>query len=101
MSEPLAFEKAPARDAYRIDPRDDVAIALRDLAAGEEVEVEGSTIVLVEPIPRGHKFAVRRIATSQPVCKYGWPIGRARTDIAVGGHVHTHNVATRLSGLDE
>ena len=101
MSEPLAFEKAPARDAYRIDPRDDVAIALRDLAAGEEVDVESSTIALAEPIPRGHKFAVRRIATSQPVCKYGWPIGRARTDIAVGAHVHTHNVVTRLSGLDE
>ncbi|HEY5810940.1 MAG TPA: altronate dehydratase family protein [Povalibacter sp.] len=87
--------------AYRIASRDDVAIALRDLAAGEHVSVGDSTILLRDPIPKGHKFALRDIAASQPVCKYGWPIGRARADIALGTHVHTHNVATRLSGLDE
>src|SRR5688572_13596975 len=87
--------------AFQIAPRDDVAIALCDLAAGEQVPVGGATITLLEPIARGHKFAVRAIGASQPVCKYGWPIGRARADIAIGAHVHTHNVATRLSGLDE
>lgn len=87
--------------AFRIAARDDVAIALRDLAAGEQVPVEGATITLLEPIARGHKFAVRAISASQPVCKYGWPIGRARNDIAIGAHVHTHNVSTRLSGVDE
>ncbi|MFL6575369.1 MAG: UxaA family hydrolase [Povalibacter sp.] len=92
-------QAAPA--AYQIAPRDDVAVALRDLAAGERVELGHNSVVLLEPIPRGHKFAVRPVATSQPVCKYGWPIGRAKTDIAVGAHVHIHNVVTRLSGLDE
>lgn len=90
---------APA--AYRISSRDDVAIALRDLAEGEQVSVGDQQFTLREPIPRGHKFAVRAVAASQPVCKYGWPIGRAKSDIAVGSHVHVHNVATRLAGLDE
>jgi altronate hydrolase len=93
--------KVPSRAAYRIAQRDDVAVALRDLAAGERVELEDTSIVLLEPIPRGHKFAVRTIAASQPVCKYGWPIGRAKSDIAIGAHVHTHNVVTRLAGLDD
>ncbi|HEY6644984.1 altronate dehydratase family protein [Povalibacter sp.] len=87
--------------ALRITFRDDVAIALRDLAAGEHVSVAGAGITLLEPIARGHKFAVRAIGASQPVRKYGWPIGRARHDIAIGAHVHTHNVSTGLSGLDE
>jgi altronate hydrolase len=87
--------------AYRISSRDDVAIALRDLAAGEAIAVGETNVTLREAIPRGHKFAVRAVAAAQPVCKYGWPIGRAKSDIAVGAHVHVHNVATRLSGLDE
>lgn len=86
---------------YCIAPRDDVAIALRDLAAGERISINGHDIELREAISRGHKFALRPIAAAQPVCKYGWPIGRALTDIAAGAHVHTHNVVTRLSGLDE
>lgn len=86
---------------YQIAPRDDVAIALRDLAAGEHVSAGGHAIELGDAIPRGHKFALHAIAASQPVCKYGWPIGRALSDIASGAHVHTHNVVTRLAGLDE
>lgn len=92
---------ACAPSAYRISPRDDVAIALRDLAAGEQIRVGEQQITLRDAIPFGHKFAVREIAASQPVCKYGWPIGRAKSDIAIGAHVHVHNVATRLAGLDE
>ncbi len=87
--------------AYRITARDDVAVALRDLAAGEQIPLDDRTVTVIDAIPRGHKFAIRPIAAAQPVCKYGWPIGRAKADIAAGAHVHTHNVETRLSGLDE
>ncbi len=87
--------------AYRITARDDVAIALRDLNVGEQVAIDDQTVTLRDAVGRGHKFAVRAIAASQPVCKYGWPIGRAKTDIPAGAHVHTHNVSTRLAGLDE
>jgi altronate hydrolase len=38
------------------------------------------------------------IAQGAPVHKYGWPIGVAKTDIAAGDHVHTHNLATALLG---
>ncbi|HKE95286.1 MAG TPA: UxaA family hydrolase, partial [Povalibacter sp.] len=100
MTDPTASVTA-APSAYRISTRDDVAIALRDLAAGENVRIGELDITLRDAIPRGHKFALRAVAASQPVCKYGWPIGRARVDIPVGAHVHVHNVATRLAGLDE
>ncbi len=45
----------------------------------------------------GHKYAVRAIKKGENVIKYGNPIGHATEDIAVGAHVHTHNVATNLS----
>ena len=80
-----------ASTLFRVDPGDDVAVALRDLAAGE-----GAEVVIAEPIPKGHKVALRAIAAGAPVRKFGFPIGRALTDIAAGAHVHTHNLATAL-----
>jgi altronate hydrolase len=86
---------------YRISPRDDVAIALRDLAAGEHVTLDDAAIELVDAIPRSHKFALRSVSTGEPVRKYGQVIGRATAQIARGAHVHTHNLATLLSGVNE
>jgi len=86
---------------HRIAANDDVAIALRDLAAGERVTAGDISVELLEPVGCGHKFALHSIASGGLVRKYGWPIGQALRDIAAGAHVHTHNVATRLSGVDE
>lgn len=46
----------------------------------------------------GHKYALRDIAKGEDIIKYGNPIGHATADIKAGEHVHTHNVATNLSG---
>ena len=50
----------------------------------------------VEVRDDGHKYAIRPIAEGENVIKYGMPIGHATCAIAVGEHVHTHNVATNL-----
>ncbi len=81
----------------RIDPRDDVATALVALALGDSA---GGVLVRSE-IPAGHKLALRAIGAGEPVLKYGWPIGRATVDIAAGDHVHSHNLATALQGLED
>jgi altronate hydrolase len=87
--------------AYRIAADDDVAIALRDIVAGETISVGDRIVTARDAIPRGHKLALAPIASGNVVRKYGWPIGRALSDIALGAHVHTHNVATRLVGVNE
>ncbi|WP_294391105.1 altronate dehydratase family protein [uncultured Sphingomonas sp.] len=79
---------------FRIDPRDGVATALRDLAAGEQA----MGLVLREPVAKGHKVAIAPIRAGEPVLKFGFPIGRATRDIDPGEHVHVHNVATALEG---
>jgi altronate hydrolase len=81
----------------RIDPRDDVAVALRPVAAGEAL---ADGLAAGEAIPAGHKLALRDIAEGEEVLKYGWPIGRATQAIAAGAHVHTHNLKTALLGLE-
>ena len=77
-----------------ISERDNVATALQALEAGRSLEVSGTTIVVNEAIPSGHKIALNAIRSGEAVIKYGSPIGLATADIAAGAHVHTHNVAS-------
>ena len=76
-------------------------MAVREIEAMTPVLVAGRSIQLLQTIPRGHKFAIRDIAIGESVRKYGAPIGSATQDIPRGAHVHSHNLATRLSGIDE
>jgi altronate hydrolase len=82
----------------RCHPADSVAVALEDLPAGEAVALDDGTIAPREPIPAGHKLALRRHSAGQRVIKYGAPIGTATTPIEPGAHVHSHNLATALTG---
>ena len=97
----MSTETLPRQDVIRVAPDDDVAVALRALAAGTPVEVAGNRLTLKADIPKGHKLAIRPIAAGSGVRKFGWPFGRALKDIAPGDHVHTHNVTTRLEGVEE
>lgn len=86
------------RPMLKITPADNVAVALRALEAGETVEVEGVSYTASQSIPAGHKMALAPIAAGETIIKYGYPIGEAKCDIAVGDHVHVHNLHTLLSG---
>ena len=46
----------------------------------------------------GQKYALRDIPKGENVVKYGNPIGHATKDIRKGEWVHSHNLATNLSG---
>ena len=80
--------------AIVITPRDNVATALEPLETGRVLDVGGARTTVAQPIPRGHKVALRPIAAGEAVLKYGSPIGTATFDIAAGSHVHTHNLAS-------
>ena len=47
-------------------------------------------------LDNGHKYAIRPIKKGENVIKYGAPIGHATCDIAVGEHVHSHNLKANL-----
>ncbi len=84
----------------RIDPEDNVAVALADLAEGEALEANRHVIVLQQPVARGHKFALVPLAVDEPVIKYGLPVGHATQAIAAGEGVHSHNLCTNLGDVN-
>ena len=69
---------------------DDVAIALRDIPAGAEIErgVKTST-----DIQAGHKIARRKLAIGDKIRRYQQIIGVASKGINPGDHVHSHNLS--------
>ena len=81
-------------DAIVINPQDNVAVALREIDQGQTVAAGDESIQALEPIPHGHKIAIRPIAQDAPVIKYGMAVGRATRDIPQGAHAHVHNVAS-------
>lgn len=85
----------------RVSAGDLVAVALQDLAAGYVIGIDGREIVLRSDVPKGHKIALKDIQAGDEVIKLGFSIGRASQDIAAGEHVHAHNLATALSGLED
>jgi altronate hydrolase len=97
----LLHAAAAARALLHLDPRDDVAVALTALARGARAEAGGRTIELRDDIKEGHKVALRDMEAGETVRKYGWPIGILTAPVAAGGHVHSHNLSTRLSGVED
>lgn len=82
------------RNALKLHADDTVVTMIADVAAGERVTwEEGVTgVEALDAVPFGHKVAVREMAAGSRVMKYGASIGRAIEPIAVGRHVHTHNL---------
>ena len=85
----------------RINPADNVAVAIVNLPAGEHLSVDGIEITLNEDIPAGHKFALKDFAEGENVIKYGYPIGHARMAKKQGDWMNETNIKTNLAGLLE
>jgi altronate dehydratase small subunit len=95
VSEP----KRPAAmwDAVQIAPEDHVAVAVRDLQGPVDVLAGDQRIQCVLPsrIPMGHKFALADISAGTEIRKYGQVIGVLSRPVAVGEHIHIHNLASQ------
>lgn len=85
-------EEPDAADLLLLDPQDNVAVAVRSLAQGQQIEIDGERLTLTAPVRLGHKIALRAIEPNSPVIKYGHPIGNATGKIEPGEWVHSHNL---------
>lgn len=90
-------------NAMIIDSKDNVAVAIEPIAAGDTVTYlrDGKPVSLkaAEDITIYHKIATCDIQKGEPVVKYGEHIGLAAEDIPVGYHVHVHNVLNNRENL--
>jgi len=68
---------------------------------GTDGRIAGLTLVAQVDIPYGHKLALRDIAAGEQVIKYGLSIGSASINIQAGDHVHVHNVESNRGRGDK
>ena len=83
----------------KINPSDNVAVALVPLAKGTVVKLDDITLTLTEDIMQGHKFSLKNLKPGDSIIKYGNPIGHATAEIPAGSWIHTHNLKTGLGDL--
>lgn len=69
---------------FKINENDNVAVLLNEQ----------------NKIAAGHKIALSDIKKDEPIIKYGFSIGRAKTDIKKGEHVHCHNIYSDMKKID-
>jgi altronate dehydratase len=91
----LEIAKLPTAEnaVIHLHPADNIAIARVSLSPGQQLRVDGIAVTVEDPVPAGHKVALRAIPAGENIVRYGQMMGRARMRIEPGRHVHTHNVA--------
>ncbi|MCR9099925.1 MAG: altronate dehydratase family protein [bacterium] len=75
-----------------IHPKDNVGVALRDLAEAQVLNTPKGAVKLAEPIAAKHKFTLQSIPAGEAVYMYGVLVGRATRDIPLGGKITTGNL---------
>ncbi len=85
----------------KLDPRDNVLVALKDLQAGETVSFEGETYTLFSRVPAKHKFAIRDLPEGGDVIMYGVLVGRAAKPLRVGELLTTNNIRHQAAAFHE
>ncbi len=83
------------RAVLRIDPADDLIVALRDLRAGEEVDVDGRAVRISEAVAAKHKFCDRELAAGDRVKMYGVTVGETTRAVPAGTPLHRENLVHR------
>ena len=75
-----------------MSPDDNCLIARTALRRGDGVSIDGAAVTLAQDIQIGHKVARRALAVGDKVLRYGALIGSITAPVAIGEHIHTHNL---------
>ena len=76
----------------RLDPRDNVLIALADLRKGEQISFDSETYILESDVRAKHKFVVDDLAAGASVRMYGVLVGKTVEPIRRGALLTTRNI---------
>ncbi|MDD6892309.1 MAG: altronate dehydratase family protein [Bacteroidales bacterium] len=87
------------RTYLKINPADNVAVAIAPLKSGDTLDVDGQRIVLKTDVPAGHKVTLKDLAEGEDIIKYGYPIGHALRPVPQGTWICEQDIKTNLAGL--
>lgn len=76
----------------KVDPTDNVAVALVNLVAGETISYEGEDVVVLSDTKMKHKIAMKDFQSGDKIIMYGVIVGKASQTIAKGDTITTANV---------
>jgi altronate hydrolase len=76
----------------KVHPKDNVLVALRDIAKGETISYKGEEYTVLEKIPAKHKFFTKNMSTGDKVIMYGVLVGKMQSDVPAGGLMTTANL---------
>jgi len=88
----MTGKSAVHSSVLKLDPRDNIVVALEDLPKGVSVHIEGGECDLATSVPAKHKFAVEDLAPGDSIILYGVLVGKAVETIRRGEVITTRNV---------
>src|SRR5215470_14630930 len=80
------------KKVLRLDPRDNVLIALTDLKEGEAVELNGTKYSLVTRVSAKHKFTTEDLPAGARVTMYGVLVGTTTQPVRRGEALTLNNL---------
>jgi altronate hydrolase len=83
---------AETQKVLKLDPRDNVLVALTPLAANQPVTYAGNRYVPSTDVPAKFKFVERDMPVGAEVIMYGVIVGKVREPILAGGVLTTRNL---------
>ena len=87
----------PHKIAIRVDPDDDVLVALTDIKCSEEIEPD---LITREFIPAKQKLAGRDFNDGDNITMYGVVVGSTKKSIRSGELISTENVTHKSSSYE-
>jgi len=80
------------KKVLKVNPKDNVIVALLDLPAGESVHLDGADYTILKDIKAKHKFAAVDFEDGDHIIMYGVIVGKANQSIKKGEVITTENV---------
>ncbi|MCC4212789.1 UxaA family hydrolase [Leeuwenhoekiella parthenopeia] len=85
----------------KVQPEDNVAVALVDLYQGDVVDFEGESVNILNDSKAKHKVALVDLAAGDSIFMYGVLVGKALSPIGKGGLLTTENVKHEASSVSQ
>ena len=80
------------RRVIQMHPKDNVLVALQNLAAGENIFFNGENYILSNEVKAKHKFYIADLKTGSEVYMYGVLVGKVENDVLKGNLMTTENL---------
>jgi altronate hydrolase len=98
---PMSGNGAMQSRVLRLDPRDNVLVALTDLRKGERLSFQGKDYVLLSDVPAKHKFVIQEVATGGDIIMYGVLVAKTVESLRTGDLLSTRNVRHAAAAFQE